>query len=238
MDAALTRAFDATWPAAEYADAGGFRIGRGRGAGGRVSSAYAVGEWTDDDIPAAMAVHDRWGQSHMFRALDSDMRLIAALEAQGFKRRTPTVIMEAGTPALTGHEIPPVTAFAIWPPLAIQRELWSAGDIGDARQAVMKRVAGPATSVLGRIQDRAAGTAFVATEEEIAMIHCIEVAPAFRRKGVAEWMMRKAGFWAADHRATRIALAVTRANEGAVALYRKLGFREVAGYSYYMRSET
>ncbi|RJK98847.1 GNAT family N-acetyltransferase, partial [Paracoccus siganidrum] len=31
IDAALREAFQATWPAAEYADAGGFRVGCGLG---------------------------------------------------------------------------------------------------------------------------------------------------------------------------------------------------------------
>lgn len=238
MDAALARAFEATWPAAEYAQAGGFLIGRGEDAGGRVSSARVAGDWSDGDIPAAVAIHDRWGQPPMFRALDDDARLIAALEGHGFSRHNPTVIMDIDISALIDREIPPVTAFSIWPPLAIQREFWSAGNIGPARQAVMNRIAGPVTSILGRIEDRAAGAAFAAIEGEVAMVHCIEVAPGFRRKGAAEWMMRKAAFWALEHGATRMALAVTRANEAAVGLYRKLGFREVAGYSYYIRPET
>lgn len=235
MDAALAQAFEATWPAAEYADAGGFRVGRGLGAGGRVSSARALAGWKDGDIPAAVRKHQEWGQRPLFRALDDDDELVAALEAQGFRRENPTAIMEIETARLTDRDLPPVTAFAVWPPMAIQRDIWAAGNIGPARQAVMERVEMPVTSILGRIEDRAAGAAFAAIHQGIAMVHCVEVLPGWQRKGLAGWMMRQAAFWAAENRAERIGLAVSRANGGAMALYRRLGFREVAGYSYYAR---
>lgn len=237
MDTALAEAFEATWPAAEYADAGGFRVGRGAGAGGRVSSARAVKEWTADDIPAAIAQHEKWGQRPLFRALDDDAGLIGALTGHGFRRENPTLIMEIETQALNDREIPRVTAFPIWPPLAIQRKIWASGKIGPGRQQVMARVPAPMTSILGRIEDRAAGAAFVATHDGVAMVHCVEVLPELRRKGLAGWMMRCAALWGAEQGADRFALAVSRANDGAVALYHDLGFRETAGYSYYSLQE-
>ena len=140
MDAALARAFEDTWPAAEYADAGGFRVGRGLGAGGRVSSARAVGRWTKGDIPAVEAIHRRWRQQPMFRVPDTDDGLADALQDAGYRRETPTAIMQAPVAALTGQPIPYLTTFAIWPPLAIQRDIWAAGNIDPMRQAVMDRV--------------------------------------------------------------------------------------------------
>lgn len=237
MDVALAEAFEATWPAAEYADSGGFRVGHGAGAGGRVSSARAAGVWRPEDIPAAIAQHEEWQQRPLFRVLDDDAALIEALAGHGFRRENPTLIMELETQALTDREIPRVTAFPIWPPLAIQREIWASGNIGPARQQVMTRVPAPLTSILGRIEDRAAGAAFVAAHSGVAMVHCVEVLPALRRKGLAGWMIRSAAIWAAEQGAERIGLAVSRANGGAVALYREMGFREVAGYSYYARPE-
>lgn len=235
MDTALAQAFEKTWPAADHADAGGFRVGRGLGAGGRVSSARAVGPWTLADIAAAERVHRAWDQRPMFRVLDSDTALIAALTAAGYRRDTPTAIMAAPVAALTGAPIPPLTTFAVWPPLAIQRDIWAAGNINPARQAVMDRVAGPKTAILGRIDDRAAGAAFTASCGAVAMVHAVEVLPAFRRRGLAGWMMRQVALWAADQGATRIGLAVDRTNTGARATYERLGFAEVAGYAYYVK---
>lgn len=235
MEPGLARAFEETWPAAEYADAGGFRVGRGLGAGGRVSSASVIGTWAPEDIAAAEAIHRDWNQQPMFRVPDSDGALIAALAAAGYRRDTPTAIMQAPVASLTGQPIPPLTTFAVWPPLAIQRDIWSSGSINPARQAVMERVAGPKTAILGRMDDRASGAAFAAIGGEAAMVHAVEVLPQFRRRGLAGWMMRQAAAWAADHGATRIGLAVSRANAGARAVYDRLGFVEVAGYAYYAR---
>lgn len=236
MDGALAAAFEATWPAAEYADAGAFRVGRGLGGGGRVSSARATGDWADGDIDAAIAQHRAWNQRPLFRVADGDAALIEALERRGFRRDNPTAILRISVAALTDRNIPPVTTFTIWPPLAIQRDIWAAGNIGPARQAVMERVPEPRISILGRIEDRAAGAGFAAIHAGVAMLHAVETLPGLRRKGVAGWMMRSAAIWADANGADRLALAVSRANEGAVALYRNLGFREVAGYGYYTSS--
>lgn len=236
MDTALAQAFEKTWPAADHADAGGFRVGRGLGAGGRVSSARAVGAWSPDDFAGVEAIHRGWGQQPMFRVPDSDTALADALAAAGYRRDSPTAIMQAPVAALTGDPIPPVTTFAVWPPLAIQRDIWSAGNINPARQAVMDRVAGPKTAILGRMDDRAAGAAFAAIHGDVVMVHAVEVLPAFRRRGMAGWMVRQAAIWAAGQGATRIGLAVSRDNAGAWATWNRLGFTEVAGYAYYARS--
>ena len=235
MDAALARAFEETWPAADYADAGGFRVGRGLGAGGRVGSARAVGAWTPADIARAEAIHRIWDQRPLFRALDSDAPLIAALTGAGYRHETPTAILAAPVAALTDLAIPDLTTFAVWPPLAIQRDIWAAGNINAARQAVMGRVAGPKAAILARIDDRAAGAAFAAISGDVAMVHAVEVLPAFRRRGLAGWIMRQAALWAAERGATRLGLAVSRANAGARASYDRLGFTEAAGYAYYAK---
>lgn len=235
MDRDLADAFEATWPAAEYARAGGFLVGRGLGAGGRVSSARVAGDWKAGDIDRAAQIHADWGQVPMFRALDQDHDLIAALEQRGYCRETPTAILEIAAAELTDCAIPPVTTFCVWPPMAIHRDIWAAGNINAARQAVMDRVPALRTAILGRIEDRAAAAAFVAIRGPVAMLHGVEVLDRWRRRGLARWVVRQAAFWALDQGAPRLALAVSRANTGARALYDTMGFHEAAGYGYYAR---
>lgn len=237
MTPALAAAFDATWPAADYASAGGFTVGRGLGAGGRVSSARVTGDWGPDDIDAACAALRAWDQPPLFRVSDGDTALAGALADRGFARHTATAILTAPVSALTDQPIPPVTAFAIWPPLAIQRDIWTVCGVGAARQQVMARAPTPKTALLGRIRDRAAGTGFAAIHGNIAMLHALEVLPDWRRLGLGGWMVRQAAFWATGHGASDLALAVTRENAGAYALYHNLGFTEAGGYSYWQCSE-
>lgn len=230
---AFDAAWQATWPAADYADHGGLRVGRGLGGGGRVSAARVVGDWDEADIAAAEATHAGWGQPALFAVEDGDGALAAALAARGYRAANPTLILSAPLGPLTDRAIPPVTALESWPPLAIQRDLWAAGGIGAARQAVMERVALPRAALLGRLHDRAAGAAFVAADGPVAMIHAIEVAPAFRRQGMAGWLLGAAADWALSVGADRLALAVGRANTAARAAYDKLGFAEVGAYDYW-----
>lgn len=229
----LFAVLDATWPGAELAQAGGFTVRRGAGGGRRVSAARASGEWSEADIDATMAQQATWDQSPLFQVVDGDTALAEALTARGMQPCEATILMVAPIAALNDKPVPPVTAFCIWPPMAIQRDLWAQGGIGPDRLAVMDRARAPKTAVLGRVDDRAGGTAFVALHKGVAMIHSVEVAPDHRRKGMGEWIMRGAALWAADQGATHFALAVSRANDGAIALYEKLGFSQAGGYSYY-----
>lgn len=230
----IESAFEASWPAAEYSESGAFRVGRGMGGGKRVASARAVAsDWRSADIDRAIAVHLGWDQPAIFRVLDGEEKLASALQSRGFHGHTRTRMMMASVSALTDLAVPPVTSFAVWPPLAIQQELWSEQGIGRERQAVMARVRLPKAALLGRIDDRAAAVGFIAAAGDIAVLHALEVLPAMRRKGLAGWMMREAAFWAEANGAKSILLAVTAENKPAVALYQKLGFSEVSAYRYF-----
>lgn len=233
IDAELAAAFRTTWPAAEYAYVGGFRVGRGAGGGGRVSAARAEGEWCAHDIPRAADLQRRWGEAPLFAVADDDPTLATTLEGGGWSLHTATVVLQTSVATLTDLPVPPVTAFAVWPPLAIQRDLWAEQGIDAARQAIIDRAAIPKAALLGRITDRAAGVGFVAVHRSVAMIHALAVLPEFRRHGVARWLVRRAAIFAQQKGAERIALAVQRDNAAALAMYSGLGFSEVSGYRYF-----
>lgn len=233
MDPALAAAFHATWPAESVREVGGFHVAHGHGGGDRVNSAYVVGGWCDADIAGVIGLQRDWQQPSRFLVLDEDEPLAATLTALGFQPARATAILQIETARLTGLEIPPVTAFDLWPALAIQKDIWQAGGIGADRLAVMERAARPRTSILGRVDDRAAGAAFVAIHGGVAMVHAVEVQAELRRKGLAGWMMRRAALWAAENGASRLALAVLRSNEPALSLYRAMGFAEASGYRYF-----
>lgn len=237
MDAALAHAFDATWPAPETCVIGGLTVGRGHGAGGRVSSARASGAWSDGDIDAAIACQTGWDQTPMFRVRDDDTALITALRSRGFAPQTPTTILQAPIAVLAEQPVPHLRVLDVWPPLAIQRRIWEAAGITPARQAVMEAVEGPRRAVLGRLDDRAAGVGFVAVAGEVAMLHALHVVERFRRRGLGGWMVRHAAQWAGAQGATRLAVAVSHANSGARALYAGMGFAPAGDYAYYVRSD-
>lgn len=228
----LFQVIDATWPAAALHRIGPFTLREGRGGGKRVSAASADGPWTEADIAAAEAGHRSLGQPPLFMIRPGDAALDAALAARGYGIVDPVVVLAAPVAQLATEAPPPITAFCLWPPLQIMRDLWAEGGIGPDRLAVMDRVSGPRCAVLGRVQDRAAGTGFVALHADTAMLHAFYVLPGLRRQRVGYWMLRQAALWAQAEGAQTLALVVTRANTAAIALYCSQGLREVGHYHY------
>jgi len=231
----LFAVIDTTWPATSVQQVGGFVVREGRGGGSRVSSASLETAFETADIGAAIAAQRALAQQPKFIIRPGEDALDAALAARGFELFDPVVIYAAPIETLSS-EVPPVSAFAHWPPLAIARQIWAESGIGAARQEVMDRAAGPKAVVLGRTQDRAAGAAFVALHAGVAMLHALVVLPEFRRHGLARAMMAEATRWAKAEGAAQMSLVVTKANVAANALYAGLGMTPVCQYHY--RRET
>lgn len=231
--ATLDAVLAATWPAAETRPCGPFMLRRSPGGGSRVSAATCDAETLPHpgDIDAAVATMRDWGQVPRFRIRAGQARFDALLAAQGFLRHDPTCIYAAPLDRLPGPP-PRLSGFTIWPPLAIQDDIWRDAGIGPDRRAVMDRVSGPCTAVLGRIGDRPGGTAFLAVHAGIAMLHALEVRPQLRRQGLARSMIAQAAAWARGTVCTHLAVAVTRDNAPACALYADLGMTEASSYHY------
>jgi GNAT superfamily N-acetyltransferase len=232
----LFEVLDATWPAARTFNSGPWRLRQGDGGGQRVSAATAEETFEDRDIDTAEAAMRDMDQRPLFMVRDEDDALDTALARRGYEVVDPVVMYIAPVADLTA-ELPVTAAMPSWPPLAVQLELWAKGGIGPARVAIMERCTCPKTSILGRAGDVPSGTAFAASDRDIAMLHAIEILPEMRRKGVGRHLINAAANWAARQSATWLALAVTRANDPANALYRAMGMSTAARYHYRRSTE-
>lgn len=228
---ALFRTIDTSWPAARAHRVGPWLVREGQGGGQRVSAASAAGDWRPEDIDGAESKLADLGQGKLFQIGPNDAALDAELATRGYKIKDPVDLLVAPISELTA-KLPNVTAFAIWPPLAIQEEIWDEGGIGPARLAVMERCDLPKTSLMGRHKDLAAATAYIACDGPLAMLHALEVAPRARRQGMGEKVMRAAANWAAEQGAETLAVLVTRENLPAQRLYASLGMTPVENYHY------
>ena len=235
MSDALFSLTRATWPPAATTQVQGWSIRDGQGGGSRVSAATwdATGA---PDITVAEHAMDALGQRPIFMIRPQDETLDHLLADRGYVVRDPTQGYGIDVDRIAKAP-PPVSSFAIWPPLAIQTEIWARGGIGPERLAVMDRVQGPKTTIFGRIADKPAGVAFVALHGTSAMLHALEVAAEFRRRGLARIMMQHAAKWAQDAGVRDLYLLVTRANVAANDFYVSLGFQPVSGYHYRHRPE-
>ncbi|MGR3501801.1 GNAT family N-acetyltransferase [Pseudaestuariivita sp.] len=218
----LYDAIDATWPALSKREEDGFFLRDGDGGGQRVSAATL----------AQAALPTLQGAPGLIMVRAGEDALDEALECEGYRVKDLTRLYTCRPELLTDVPIPRVTTFCIWEPLQIMRDIWAEGGIGPSRVRVMERAAGPKTGILGRIDDQPAAAAFVAMHEGIAMLHALEVRPAHRRKGLAQWMMRQAAIWAETQEAHTLAILVTEANGPANALYAGLGMRQIGTYHY------
>jgi len=206
----------------------------GRGGGRRVSCATLEAAADPVAIATAEQAMRSIAQTPLFRLGDrpEEQILDAELDRRGYALHDETVILAGSSDAVAGDPLPPMTGFPVWPPLHIQRQIWLDAGIGPKRLAVMDRAGEPRATFLGRHNDRVAGTAFVACHDDIAMLHTLEVPPTQRREGVGRLIMRAAAHWAVAQGAGRLAVAVTRANDPALALYGSLGMAEVGRYHY------
>lgn len=218
-----------TWPAARIWTSGGWNLRDGAGGGKRVSAATQSGDGADI-VTAEQDMIDR-GETPLFMIRDGEHRLDTALEQAGYDVVDPVNLYICDLSRLTDVPIPRVTAFDIWEPLAIMKEIWASGGIGPARLEVMHR-AKTKTGVLARWNEKPGGVGFAAIHDGVCMVHAVEVLPHQRRQGVAGWIMRKAAFWAQDHGAAHMSVLCTQSNEAANALYSSLGMTVAGQYHY------
>ena len=230
----ILTALDATWPAAARQSIGPWIIRDGQEGGKRVSAA-TPNFWTPVDIQTAEATMRDLGQTPLFMIIDQDHDLDHALADAGYDIVDPVNIYSTSVDTLTIERPPKVSMFSVWPPLAIEIDMWAEGGISDARVNVMKRVQGPKTSILARWNDHPAGVGFAAVHSKDAFVHAVEIRAAQRQQGVASWLMKQAAFWAAEQGASRLNVACTKANVAANALYRSIGMKVVGEYHYRMK---
>lgn len=231
----LFAALEAGWPPAATRTLGPFTLRQGKGGGQRVSATTVSGPFTAADLAKTLAAMAQSDEPKVFQILPSQSAsaaLDSLLEAKGWRVHDPVSLYMIQSAQLAALDLAPARGFAIWPPLAIQREIWAANGIGPDRLAVMERAAVPRSAILGRLEDRSAGVAYVAAANGIAGLHALAVSPDYRRNGIARLMMIRAARWALEQGAEWLALAVTRQNAPARALYTSLGMEEVEQYHY------
>lgn len=228
----LYAVIDGTWPASAKQALGPWTVRLDDSGSSRVSAATAELEATARDIPLAAEAMREAGQNPLFMIREGEDDLDAHLADLGYIIKDPVNMYAAPIADIATKRPPLVTSFEVWPPLTVQNEVWSAGGIGAGRLAVMDRARPPKTSLLGRMNDRPAGTVYVGVAGDCAMLHALEVLQDHRRQGLAEHLTRAAAFWGQDRGAAYLTLVTTKANAAANALYASLGMTIVGEYHY------
>ena len=228
----LYSVLEGTWPAAAKRRLGPWMIRLDDSGSSRVSAATAEGPVTDADISQSEDAMRAAGQVPLFMIREGDAGLDALLADRGYAIKDPVNIYAGPAQDIATERPPPVTSFEVWPPLAAQVEIWAGGGIGAGRLAVMDRAPHPKTTLLGRMNDRPAGTVYVAVSADCAMLHALEIGEQHRGQGLGRYLTRAAAFWGLARGADYLTLVTTQANASANALYSSLGMSLVGHYHY------
>jgi hypothetical protein len=228
---------EATWPPARTWRSGPWTLRDGAGGGKRVSAATAEGPISQDDLARAETAMRAMDHPPLFMIHEGEGALDALLADQGYRIINPVNLYVGPVAPLIEKPPARATAYAIWEPLEIQRDIWAEGGIGPARIAIMQRVQGPKTAILTRNGQHPAGVAFAAIHNGIAMLHALEVREADRLTGQGRNATKQAALWAAQNGANYLATLCTQANTGANALYTSLGMAPVGLYHYRIKEE-
>lgn len=224
------RALDATWPAAAFEMRNGWLLRKGAGGGKRVSAASLLRE--DAELISAESYMRSWNQVPLFQLTAHNQALDKALAAQGYVQVDPVTIYSAPVASLLDNSPETARIVRLSSPIALTKEIWAEGGIGQERIEVMRRVKVPREWLMARIDDKPAAVGFVAVANAIAMVHAVETRHIMRRQGAARMIINGAARFASDKGARELALAVTCANAPANQLYQKLGMTPVAAYHY------
>lgn len=231
-DSYIFEAIDVTWPAEKFLEIPKWRLRRSANGGKRVSAATAIGPTDFSDIKLAENKMAQWHQDKLFMIKKNEIILDEALSESGYRAIDPTNIWSISSKTLSIEKTPPVTAFTIFPPLAIQRELWRANNISSSRIEIMDRVKTHKTTIFGRINARPAASAFVAVSNKVAMVHALVVDQKCRRQGMGKFVMQKVGSWAYQMGADSVVALCTEKNYSANILYKGLGMQVISKYHY------
>ncbi|MDG4833230.1 GNAT family N-acetyltransferase [Solwaraspora sp. WMMD1047] len=249
----LERAANESWPAPVQERMGGWLLRTAGGWTGRANSALPIGD-PDRPLEAAIDAVVAWYAEHGQPAMINVPLPLAApvgvaLDERGWGARPLTLVqtaplttllttapagaaLQVGVPELAAEPSPGWLALAgagkaarssgredrTLP--ATARHVLTA--VGTVRFAHLYAERGPRSGG-GELLAIARGT--VTGAGRWLGISLIEVEPAARRRGLAGLLIRALAEWAAERGATDAFLQVEERNTGAVALYRKLGFR-------------
>lgn len=228
------------WPALVERRLGEWRLRAAGGYTGRANAALAIGD-PGLPIPAALEEVRRFAREHgvpprVHVPVDSPWDRAVATEGWGLD-------VGHARGAEVSVLVAPVPEAAPEPPDGARIELpdrpaadwWRLAVGGPPTPAQERVLAGAANTAFGALRDRDGallGQVRATVVDDHVHISVLEVVPAARRRGHATALLTTAGAWGRERGARWAVLQVALENDGARALYDRLGYVEHHRYRY------
>ncbi len=232
---ALELAANDAWPAPLQARLGSWILRAAENWTGRANSALAVGDPDRTLEPAIDAVVDWYAARGQQPLINTPMPLAApvsaALDRRGWTAR-PLTLVQTGPVAPLLTEIPARPAL---PPVELADspgDAWfamGAEHKGTLPPAAVRILTGVPEVVFAQVRDAdgellAVARGAVTGPDRWLGVSLVQTAPAARRQGLAQHVLRGVAQWATQRGSSRVYLQVEERNAAAVALYARLGF--------------
>lgn len=226
------------WPSLHRARLGGWRLHASTGHTGRANTCWAL-ETPDRPVDEAFAAVEAWYEGHglppRFKTVDgatAPADLEDRLRARGYRPDTETWVMTGpvggeGEGVILDAE--PNGAFLSVMFEALYRDRADA----EERISTLRRVPPPMYFARIAVDGVAAAIGACAVDGDFAGISVMRTSAAHRRQGLAARIVGALLGQAERDGARTSYLQVEKANTGAVALYRQLGFTPAYGYRYW-----
>ncbi|MFC0410298.1 GNAT family N-acetyltransferase [Roseomonas elaeocarpi] len=237
----LERAALTATPAPRLAWDGGFVVRLFRGGTGRANAASCLDPSPDAALPDRIARIERDFRRHglrpRFRSTPLDPPgLEAALRARGYGEVEGACILLGPLAAVAAAAAP------LGERLAQPSEDWIAVQATAEHQTPARRaekleaaalLARPGCWLLHRVGRQPAAAAHAVADDSLCGFFDVATAPAQRRRGLSQGVLASAAAWGLEQGARHAWLQVSPGNAPALALYARLGLREVYRYRYF-----
>ncbi len=231
---ALELAADEAWPAPVRAKLGNWLLRAAENWTGRANSALAVGD-PDRPLEAAIDAVEQWYRDHGQRPMINAPMPLAApvnatLDERGWSARPLTLVQTAPLAPILGApgrgDLPPVDLADSpgddWYAMVAEHK-------GTLPSTAVRILTGVPEKVFAHVRDAdgdlvAIARGAVTGPDRWLGISLLQTAPAMRRHGLGQHVVRGLAQWAVQRGASRAYLQVEERNTAAVALYGRLGF--------------
>jgi ribosomal protein S18 acetylase RimI-like enzyme len=223
------------WPAQQTLSVGGWVFRSAGGCTKRANSANALSPWASFETVRreAEAYYAQKGLPAIFRLSPlAPAACDAALEAAGYRRLDPSVVMVAPLGRQDEHAVELASA-----PSGEWLDGTAAAnnvptELRAAHDAIVNGIAVPACFATLRQDGAAIGFGLAVRERGAVGLFDIAVAPAWRGQGCGRAITHALMGWGQSGGAGAAYLQVNESNKIAIGLYERLGFREAYHYHY------